>query len=225
MMESAADAGKLTREELADRAAESEESRFLTGKAVQAAGDTIWPEGVRAIGRAYAAGLLSKDNPVLDIRLRALGIMEDLDEMHVRLLELLVRYQPEVRHEGVRAIPQRFPPYTGKYWGDAPGNPKVWSAGEQIWFTEQISHLMPDLQPVLDSLLGELRERGLVRENDTTPDALSRLSEDVATLIRGQAEILSPQKTTVEAPVPSWSATELGEKILMFYAEAGAEDS
>ena len=79
MLETAAEATGLTQEQLADRAAQSEESRFLTNKAVQAAADTFWPAGVRAIGRAYAAGLLAKDKPVLDIRLRVLSIMQDLD--------------------------------------------------------------------------------------------------------------------------------------------------
>ena len=52
MLGTAAETAGLTREQLADRAAESEETRFLTNKAVQAAADTIWPAGVRAIGRA-----------------------------------------------------------------------------------------------------------------------------------------------------------------------------
>ena len=38
---------------------------------------------------------------MLDIRLRVLGIMQDLDELHVSLLELLVKYEPEVRHDGL----------------------------------------------------------------------------------------------------------------------------
>ena len=140
MLETAAETAGLTREQLANRAAESEQTRFLTDKAIQAAADTLWPAGVRAIGRAYAAGLLAKDKPVLDIRLRVLGIMEDLDEMHVRLLELLVRYEPEMRSDGVKAIPQRVPSYVnmGAASGD-PDNPVGWSIGRRKWTIKQIN--------------------------------------------------------------------------------------
>lgn len=75
MLEAAAESARLSPHQLAERAGQSEETRFLTERAIQAAGDTIWPEGIRAIGRAYAAGLLAKDKPVLDIRLRVLGIL------------------------------------------------------------------------------------------------------------------------------------------------------
>jgi hypothetical protein len=33
------------------------------------------------------------------------------------------------------------------------------------------------------------------------------------------------QQTTIRHSEPTWSPTELGEKILAFYAEAGTEDS
>jgi hypothetical protein len=235
MLETAAETAGLTQEQLADRAAESEESRFLTNKAVQAAADTIWPAGVRAIGRAYAAGLLAKDKPVLDIRRRVLGIMEGLDELHVCLLDLLVKYEPEVRHDGLKAIPQRFPSYVNQNGGgDRPDNPKVWSVANRNWMTWHISAARPRLEPVLPSLLGELRERGLVRENDTTPNAIKRLSDDVAKQVNRhagqksdgrQAKPLTLQPFTFQDYEPRWSPTELGEKILGFYAEAGAEDS
>lgn len=110
MLETAAESASLTAEQLAECAGQPEETRYLTDKAIQAAADTIWPEGIRAIGRAYAAGLLAKDKPVLDIRLRVLGIMQDLDELHVRLLDLLVRYQPKYEWDGAEyvAVPYRL---------------------------------------------------------------------------------------------------------------------
>lgn len=234
MLETAAETAGLTREQLADRAAESEQSRFLTDKAIQAAADTIWPEGVRAIGRAYAAGLLAKDKPVVDVRLRVLGIMTGLDELHVRLLDLLVRYEPELRHEGLVAVPQRFPSYVNRYGGgDRPDNPKDWSAGRREWTIRQISAVMPETEQVLASLLGELRENGLAWDNDTAPDAMQRLSDDLAKQVNRQAgqiqrgrqtEPITLQQTTIRAAEPTWSPTELGEKILGFYAEAGVED-
>lgn len=235
MLETAAETAGLTREQLATRAAESEQSRFLTDKAVRAAADTIWPEGIRAIGRAYVAGLLAEEKPVLNVRLRVLGIMEDLDEMHVRLLELLVRYEPEMRFDGLKAIPQRVPSYVdmGAASGD-PDDPMGWSIGRRKWTTKQINGVAPDLRQVLTSLLGELREAGLVQENDTAPDAFKRLSADVAKQVNDQAGQMQRrnqvgpirlQATTIPSGEPTWSPTELGEKILGFYAEAGAEDS
>jgi hypothetical protein len=236
MLETAAETGGLTREELADRAAASEESRFLTYKAVQAATDTLWPAGVRAIGRAYLAGLLAKDKPVLDIRLRVLGIMQDLDEMHVRLLDLLVKYEPDVEQQKLVAVPHWIPSYVNRFGGgDRPDNPKVWSVGRRKWTAGQVIAVVPDLGQVLPSLLGELRESGLAQENDTAPDTAKRLADDLAKQVNRQAgqmdqgrrmkPITLQQPTPMRASEPSWSPTELGEKILAFYAEAAAEDS
>jgi hypothetical protein len=197
MLQSAGEAARLTPGQLADRAGESEQTRFLTDKAIQAAANTIWPEGVRAIGRAYARSLLAEDKPTLDIRLRALGIMQDLDELHVRLLDLLVKFEPEVRHDGVVPVPQRAPSYF--HPSGRADSPKVWSTGRRNWATWHINALMPDSEPVLSNLLGELRERGLIQELNTAP-------------------------TTTPTLEPIWAPTELGETILGFYAEPGAED-
>jgi hypothetical protein len=235
MLETAADTAGLAPEQFAERAGETEQTRFLTDKAIQAAADTIWPAGVRAIGRAYAAGLLAQDKPVLDIRLRVLGIMQDLDELHVRLLDLLVRYEPDVRNHEYVAVRQRFPSYVNKFMGgDRPDNPKIWSVGRRKWTTRQISAVMPEIDQVLGSLLGELRESGLVRENDTAPDAAKSLGEDLARQVNRQADRMQRgrqtrpitlQQSAIRAAEPTWSPTKLGEKILGFYAEAGAEDS
>lgn len=234
MFETAAETAGLSHEEMAERASESEQTRFLTEKAIQAAGDTIWPEAVRAIGRAYAAGLLAKDKPMMDIRQRVLGIMKDLDELHVRLLELLVRYEPEAGHDGLVAIPQRFPSHGNIFMGgDRPDNPKVWAIGRRKWTTHAICATRSDLEPVLPSLLGELQQSGLAQENDTAPEAIKRLSSDFVKQVnkqgqmqrRDQSKAITIRESTIRVPEPSWSPTELGEKILGFYAEAGAEDS
>jgi hypothetical protein len=229
MMETAAETAGLPPEQFAERAGESEQTRFLTEKAIQAAADTIWPDGVRAIGRALAAGLLAKDKPVMDIRQRVLGVMKDLDELHVSLLQLLVRYEPEARHDGLLAIPHRIPSYVNTFLGgDRPDNPKVWSVGRRTWTTRQICVLRPQFQPVLTSLLGELRESGLAQENDTAPDAIKQLSDDLTKQVNRQAGQMKPitlQQSTIRLTEPTWSPTELGEKILAFYAEAGTDDS
>jgi hypothetical protein len=227
MMEAAAEATGLPPEELADRAAESEKARFLTDKAVKAATNTMWPEGIRAIGRAYAAGLLAKDKTVIDGRLRAIGIMEDLDELHVRLLDLLVRYEPGVDQDEGAHLAVHSRPYVNT------AGSKVWYASLG-WKTEQIRAVMPEIQPVLSNLLGELRESGLAQENDTAPDVARQLRDHLTEQINNHAEQM--QRTQGVRPIklkmrrfrrayPTWSPTELGEKVLGFYAEAGAEDS
>lgn len=219
MLETAAETAGFSQEQLAERAGESEQTRYLTGKAIQAAADTIWPEGVRAIGRAYAAGLLAKDKPQLDIRLRALGIMEGLDEAHVRLLDLLVRYEPDV---------QRYPPEDGigrerEKTRAVPvqGRSHHFSGAEIVnrkWTWRQIRSIMPEMEPVLASLLGELRESGLIAANDTAPDTTA------AALRQLHGQLKNAEKRKPRLATPSWSPTELGEKILGFYAEAGTED-
>jgi hypothetical protein len=234
MLEAAAGAAGLTPEQLADRAGESEQTRFLTDKAVQAAADTIWPAGVRAIGRAYAAGLLATDKPALDIRLRALGIMQDLDEMHVSLLELLVKYEPKWQWDGAEYVAD---PYLPASYADSdlvvesPDNPRRWIAGRRMWRTDTICQVMPEIEQVLPSLLGELRESGLARENDTAPEGIRHLDEKLREQVNVHAfkvtvnrtvEPLRLDETSRALLEPTWSPTELGEKILAFYAEAGA---
>ena len=186
MLETAAETAGLSQEQLADRAGETEETRFLTDKAIQAAADTIWPEGVRAIGRAYAAGLLAKDKPVLDIRLRVLGIMKDLDELHVRLLELLVRYEPDIKNNSMLPSRSAFPPTWTRIWEEiARIIPR--SGRSAAGSGRPMIAARPEIEPVLPSLLGELRERGLAQENDTAPEAVKRLTEDLAKQVNRQA--------------------------------------
>jgi hypothetical protein len=110
----------------------------------------------------------------MDLRQRVLGVMKDLDELHVILLELLVRYEPDVRHDGVLATPHRIPSYVNTYGGgDRPDNPKVWSTGRRKWTARLICAVRPPLQPVLPSLLGALQQHGLATENDRSPTWLS----------------------------------------------------
>lgn len=170
--------------------------------------------------------------------------MRDLDELHVRLLDLLVKYEPDLKYNPdvqerqVVAVPQRFPSYGNRFMGgDRPDNPIDWSVGRRKWNTWEICAVMPEIEPVLPSLLGELRESGLVKENDTAPDAIQQLGKQVTEQMNrqaGQMRTGQPVQQIRESSVtpnmrrlsePTWSPTELGEKILGFYAEAGAEDS
>jgi hypothetical protein len=234
MMEAAGEVTGLPPGQLADLAGRSERTRHLTDVAIQAATDTFWPPTVRAIGRAFAAGLLANDEAEVDLRQHALEVMADLDRLHVTLLELLVKYEPDIRHDGIRATLHRVPSYVNTFLGgDRPDNPKVWSVGRRKWTAPQIRAVRPKLQPVLPSLLGALQQHGLADQNDTVPDALKKLSDDLAQQVNRQAgqmqrgqqmEPITLQQPTIRRVEPIWSPTDLGEKVLGFYGEAGAED-
>ena len=79
----------LTAEEFAEFSIRSERARFLTDEAMNAAEAIEWPAGVRAIGRALAAGLREPDG-ALNIPRLVLPAMTELTEAHALLLNLLV---------------------------------------------------------------------------------------------------------------------------------------
>ena len=66
-LRSAGEAAGLTPEQLAERAGQSQRTRFLSEAAIQAAADTYWPPGVCALGKALAAGLIQADDAMIDI--------------------------------------------------------------------------------------------------------------------------------------------------------------
>jgi hypothetical protein len=189
----------------------SETSRLQTGLAMDAAQRTAWPPKVRALGRVLAAGLIASDEAEVDIQQQALVAMADLERLHVILLELLVKYEPDWTHEGIAATLHRVPSYQNLYLGgDRPDNPKMWSIGGRKWTARQICAARPQLRPVLTTLLGTLQRHGLAAENDSAPGVLKQL--------------ITLQETTVRNVEPSWSPTELGEKILDYYRLAGEEE-
>jgi hypothetical protein len=210
-MEAAGEVTGLGREQLADLAGQSERTRHLADVAVQAAADSFWPDTVRAIGRAFAAGLLATDEAQVDLRQHALEVMADLGRLHVNLLELLVKNEPDWTLEAIVAVPQRIPSYVDMYLGgERPDNPKVWSAGQRKWTVPQICAVRPQLQPVLLSLLGAPQQHGLAQQNDTSPDVLKQFGKDLAQQVNrqtGQAQRAGRQASiTLRETTPrTWS--------------------
>ena len=78
---------------------------------------------------------------------------------------------------------------------------------------------VPPLEPVLGSLIGALERHGLIEQNDSTAEALTKFSEAFE---RGgnpnqrPPKISSFQAKEIASP-PSWSPTTLGEHVLGYY--------
>lgn len=211
----------------------SETSRLQTGLAMDAAQRTTWPPKVYALGRVLAAGLIATDEAEVDIRQQALVAMADLERLHVILLELLVKYEPDWMHDRTVATPHRMPSYVNAFLGsERPDNPKVWSIGRRKWTARQIVAARPQLRPVLTTLLGTLQRHGLATENDSAPEVFEQLGKDLVKQVNRQTRQMQrgeqPRpvtlpETTVQRAGPSWSPTELGETILDYYRLAGEE--
>src|SRR5262249_23252229 len=160
-------------EQLGEAIGTSERTRLLTGLAMHAAQRTTWPPKVRALGRVLAAGLIASDEADVDVQQQALAAMTDLDRLHVILLDLLMRDEPDWTPGGAVATLHRVPSYVNTHLGgDSPDDPKVWSIGRRMWTRRQICLVRPKLRPVLTTLLGTLQRHGLTAQNDTAPAVL-----------------------------------------------------
>ena len=102
MLSVAAETARWDTEELGGRIGASEQTRLQAGIAMAAAQRTAWPPQVQALGKVLAAGLIAEDDAV-DIPQFALRAMAELDRLHIVLLELLVRNDPEADREWGRA--------------------------------------------------------------------------------------------------------------------------
>jgi hypothetical protein len=234
VLSTAAEEARCDDEQLGKLIGASETSRLQTGLAMAAAERTAWPPKVRALGRVLAAGLIASDEAEVDVQQQALAAMTDLDRLDVILLELLVLYEADRKHDGIRAVKHRVPSYQNIYLGgDRPDNPKTWGIGRRKWTAPQISAARPQLAPVLTTLLGTLQRHGLAAQNDTAPEVLKQLSEDLMQQVNRQAgqmqrgqqmKPITLQRSTIRDVEPSWSPTELGEKVLDYYRLAGEEE-
>lgn len=74
--------------------------------AIQAAADTSWPPGVRALGKALAAGLVQADDATIDIPTMILPAMTQMVASHLQLLDLMVmcRWDNSVAGRGAQRI-------------------------------------------------------------------------------------------------------------------------
>ena len=231
MLQSAGEATGLPPDQLSELASRSPRTRFLTDAAIRAAADTFWPPGVRALGRALAAGLIQAEDAVIDIPKMVLPAMTEMVASHLQLLDLLVmcRWDGSMAGHGAQRI-------------DTPGTAYLaHTKGE--WTARQMKAALPSLEPVLGSLIGALERHGLIEQNDSTPEALTKFSELIRKEtnrnsppgrqvglghVQQQPPVLNPIQAKQVAPPLSWSPTDLGEQVLGYYelaAETGNEIS
>lgn len=204
----------------AKRIGRNERTRLLTATAMTGAATTSWPPRVAAIGKLLASGLIADDEDELDLVALALGAMAEMDRPHVTLLDLLVNFAPNFTVASSEAQPYRQPlEGTG------------WSVGRRVWTAAQISTVRPQLKPALPGLIGTLVRHGLAVENNEAAAALVEIvrgfehrAQQQARQIRAGSTLtaasLQPHIPQVPNVVQTWSPTERGEEVLMFYREA-----
>lgn len=203
-------------DQLGNMIGKSERTRLLAITAMDGAIKTAWPPRVVAIGRALAAGLIATDDAMVEVEQMALGAMADMDAMHVSLLELLICWVPP-SHSGSREIRKYEGPPA--YSAELPN----FEPPARRWNTTQMCGARPQLRPVLTSLIGTLERHGLVVENDNTIQALERFSEATPKDVAERTGEFSRFDWMKIAAVPTWSPTELGERVLAYYRLAAAE--
>jgi hypothetical protein len=218
MLGAAAEASDQDLGGLAGMIGRSERTRLMAGIAMTGAATTAWPPKVYGLGRALADGLIAADDAEVNIADLVVPAMTDMDRPHVSLLELLVRWIPEQavgQPLDVRAH-QDLPPYL-------PG--EAWHVGQRSWTAAQIGEARPALQPVVTSLMGTLMRHDLAAQNDSIPSVLAKYADEINQHLGRLESSMSMPESTVRRilPPPSWSPTELGERVLGYYRLAADE--
>jgi len=202
----------MNSERFARRIDKNAQTRLLTATAVKGAASTAFSPKVAAIGNLLAKGLIASDEDKIDIVALELAAMAEMERPHVSLLDLLVNYRPTM-------------------FGSIP-----WQAGLRKWTAREITDARPNLGPVLDGLMGTLIRHGLAIENNEAGEALEQALAGLENRGREQAGqiragsrltagMLQPYIPEVSRIERTWSPTELGERLLNAYREAGENTS
>jgi len=228
MLEAAADDVGCDAERLDQMIGASEQTRLMTGLAIAAAERAPWPPQVVALGRVLADGLIA-DGDAVDVAQYALDAMSEMGRLHVRLLDLLVRYQPDWDGRGFRAVLHRAPSYVPRTLAAPPDAKLIWSVGQRVWKAEMIPVVRPELAEVLAGLAGTLIRHGLAEQTDRTREAMEQLGREFQVQLNearraGGVGLGSPNPPSIRRIERTWSPTELGEKVLGYYLEAGASN-
>jgi hypothetical protein len=218
-------------EEMEERINASERTRLLTGYALSAATRTAWEDKLRTLGRSLASGLLAEDNATIDTEQMIIAAIADIEGPQLAMLELLVAWRPGRNvAEPLISGPLNLP--EDSHWRPYDDN---WDIAWREWSREQIAQARPNLAPLAPSLLGTLQRHGLVIQNDKTGEAIEKYAEALEDQLgrqyarEGRAGAFRPssvprvQNPAGLAPEPTWSPTELGERVYLRFRDAGTE--
>lgn len=101
--------------------------------------------------------------------------------------------------------------------------------GRRTWTARHICAARPQLQPVLAGVAGTLVRHGLAEQNDRRIERMEQITRDLQQRAEtGHGSPIRPPSTAhrmAHDMERSWSPTELGEQVLGFYMEAGADSA
>lgn len=121
---------------------------MLAGAAIDAGTRTAYPDKLRALGRALAAGV--SDVALVDPERLAVAALDDMEAPHVKVL---------------RHIAEEEPP-------KSPSRARLsWSVG---WSGEALARDLPEVAPVLAPILATLQRHALIELDTRLGDAMSQ---------------------------------------------------
>jgi len=128
LVDSAAEAGNVTIDDLIQRASHSPKTRRLFMRALDAAAEAEEDWSVRTLGLALVEGLIASDDTVFDVSLKIVAAARDIGEAELCLLDFIVDYEPPqvVGDTGPKKL--ELPGYSHPWRIDA-----QWSTGNRAW--------------------------------------------------------------------------------------------
>lgn len=178
----AADQAELPVAAFFERAVADDRRHELFTRALSIAQDTALRDKRRALGRALAAGVMGDDAQV-DEELLFMRALEDIDEMHIRLLARMAdTYPPEVGPGWSARIIGKADP------GLANGAPALLGALQVHGLVEEVVRNRP--------IQGEGATQAFYNITRQGRDFLNHLAEDPGDLLTARSAMTGPSTTT-----------------------------
>lgn len=212
VLEAASEHAGIDVEDLADAVLKDEQRRLLAGLALSSGSRTRNRAKIRALGRALAEGVLADDDAKLDQEQLIIRALDDMEAPHIAVLDLLVRFVPFGSEP--RLYSEMDPTDSG--------------APKRRWVPYQLGAARPGLRDGVVSILGTLQRHGLAREDQNIRQTLEAYTRS----IQRQQEHpdppgMRPRSQALPgdfgAAYPEWVPTPLGERVLEYLRQEGAE--